>query len=336
MRPTNAGYVVVYPDSAGDGATPPPNGSTVNFEPGADVANSAFVQLPADGKICYQTQSSGAVGVLMDVSGYALPDAGLTMTASTRLLDTRPGAIHVGSVTGPVSPRHEYTVQVTGNAGVPAGATAALVNVTVTGATAAGNLRLFAAGEPLPATSVVNVAPGLDKANGAIVALSSSGELSFYSDTVVGTSVNPVQVVIDVVGYVGSTSSFVGIAPQRVMDTRFGTSHIGPITGPLLPRHVYPVDVGAGLPPGATAVVLNVTAVNPTTTGNLRVYPDSAGTTATTPPGASTINYVPRRDIPNMVVVGLSSNRKVDLYSDQFYGDVELVVDVVGYVTADS
>ncbi|HEY3437595.1 MAG TPA: carboxypeptidase regulatory-like domain-containing protein [Actinotalea sp.] len=331
VRPTGAGYVVVYPDTAGNGATPAPLASTVNFEPGADVANSAFVAVPADGKVCYATAGAANVGILLDVAGYTLPGAGVTVQASARLVDTRPATLH-GPVVGPVTPGHVYTVPVTGHAGVPAGATAALVNVTVTGATGAGNLRVFAADQPVPDTSVVNFAPGKDKANATIVALSASGELSFYSDTFAGTSVNPVQVIIDVVGYVQAGSTFTGIAPKRLMDSRPGTGHAGPYTGPLTRQTVYALDVAGSVPAGATAVVLNVTAVGPTTGGNLRVYPDTGGTGATPPPLASSINYIAGRDIPNMVVVALPADGKVDLYSDQFSGTVNLVVDVVGYI----
>ena len=79
-------------------------------------------------------------------------------------------------------------------------------------------------------------------------------------------------------------------------------------------------------------MVLNVTAVGPTSIGNLRVFPAADGT-STEVPNASTINYVPGRDIPNMVVVALPANGEVGFYSDQpATGIVHLVVDVVGYV----
>ena len=332
VGPNGIGYVVVYPDTAGNGATKAPVASTVNFEPGADVANSAFVALPADGKVCYATKGASNVGVLMDVAGYTLAGSGLTMQTSTRLLDTRPGAVHVGTVTGPVTPGQPHTVQVTGKAGVPAGATAVLVNVTVTGTAGNGNLRVFAAGQAVPGTSVLNFAPGKDKANAAIVALSDTGKLSFFSDTFAGTATNPVQVIIDVVGYVEAGSAFTAITPSRALDTRSATQ-TGPFTGPLAPPTIYALDMTSKVPAGATAVVLNVTAVGPTSGGNLRVYPDSDGTRKTPAPLASSINYVPGRDIPNMVVVGLPANGVVDLYSDQS-GSTHLIVDVVGYLGA--
>ncbi|WP_182111761.1 carboxypeptidase regulatory-like domain-containing protein [Actinotalea sp. JY-7876] len=338
VRPNGPGYVVVYPDTAGNGKTPAPSGSTVNFEPGADVANSAFVALPANGQVCYQTRGAANVGVILDVTGYTLPSSGIVTQASQRLVDTRAGGYRVGDIAGPVAPRQVQTVKVRGEAGVPADATAVVLNVTVTGPTTGGNLRVFPAGQRVPNTSVVNFAAGQDKANGTIVSLPSSGEISFYSDSPVGVGASPVQVIIDVVGYVKAETSFTGVAPERILDTRPGAAHVGPIAGALTARKVYSVPVaGVGpVPRDATAVVLNVTAIRPSANGNLRVYPDSNGNGTTPPPNASAINYVPGRDIPNQVVVALPADGKVNFYSDMGAGTVNLAVDVVGYVTGDA
>lgn len=217
---------------------------------------------------------------------------------------------------------------------MPEGATAAIVNVTMTGATTVGNLRVYPAGEDLPNASTVNFAPGREKANGTVVELSADGELAFYSDSPVSAATSPVQVVIDVVGYVTVGSDLAGSVPTRVVDTRAGDGHVGPIAGALSPRQVYSVGLAgqAGVPADASAVVLNVTAVGPTSIGNLRVFPAADGT-STEVPNASTINYVPGRDIPNMVVVALPANGEVGFYSDQpATGIVHLVVNVVGYV----
>ena len=328
VHPTGPGYVVVYPDTAGNGATVPPNSSTVNFEPGADVANSAFVALPDNGKICYSTRGASNAGVLVDVTGYVLDGSGIVMQSARRLLDTRAGSIHVGQVTGPVASRRVYTVDVAGQAGVPATATAVLVNVTVADVSTVGNLRVYPAGQAIPGTSVLNYAPGKDKATATIVALGDDGAISFYSDTA-GTA----QVILDVVGYVEAGSAYTGIAPERIVDTRTAYQ-TGPLTGALTGRRVYSVPVaGTGpVPTDATAVVLNVTAIGPTSIGNLRVYPDTDGTGTTPPPTASSINYIPGRDIPNQVVVALPANGRVNFYSDTA-GTIHLAVDIAGYIT---
>ena len=231
-----------------------------------------------------------------------------------------------------------YDVQVTGNAGVPAGATAVLANVTVVGPTAPGHLRMWAQGTAVPNTSVVNFAPGQTKANGQIIALNPSGQLSFESFTGPGTATNPVQVIIDVVGYVAAGSLYVATDPTRIVETRASAGIVGPIPGPLVPNTVYPVTLSdtSLIPSDATAVVLNVTAVSPTAFGNLRVYPDTNGLGTTAPPLASNLNYIPGRAIPNMVIVQIPADRKIDFYNNQGLSSsrTDLIVDVIGYIAA--
>ncbi|MDO8122661.1 hypothetical protein Q6346_15235 [Isoptericola sp. b490] len=329
VRPDGPGYVVVYPDTRGDGATPAPGTSTVNFEPGADVANAAVVALPADGRLCYLTRGAARTGVLIDVTGYTRGAADVHAGSPIRLLDTRTGADHVGPINGPVRPGHEYTVDVLGHAGVPAQAVAVLANVTVTGVAAVGNLVVYPAGEGKPGTSTLNYAVGKDKASATVVGLSVAGRLSLYS-----TSSEPVQVIIDITGWIGADSPLVPVPPTRVMDTR---RH--PAGDPAAGLHAAErrtLDVleaaGGRVPQDAAGVLLTVTAVHPSALGNLRVYP-GGGTAAV--PYASTLNYIVGRDVPNTAVVGLDQAGAVTFYDDQAPGGtVDLVVDLVGYVAA--
>nr|WP_297423517.1 peroxidase family protein [uncultured Actinotalea sp.] len=326
VSPTGPGYVVVYPDTSGDGSTAPPNASSVNFEAGKDVANAGFVALPENGRLCYTTAGASSVGVLIDVTGYTLPGSGIEMRSPERVLDTRPGS-KVGDIAGPVTPGRTYTVPVRGVAGVPADAESVLLNVTVTGVDAPGNLRVFPGGSEVPGTSTVNYAPGMDKANATMVALSGEGTVSFWSD-----SSDEVHVVLDVVGWTTPGSSYRGLAPERLVDSRDGT---GIAEGRLQGRQPYTVQVGGlhGVPAGASAVVVNVTAIGPTAEGNLRVYPDADGSGSSTPPNASTVNYIPGRDIANLAIVDLPENGRITMWSDTA-GTVDLAVDVVGYITS--
>lgn len=179
-----------------------------------------------------------------------------------------------------------------------------------------------------------NFAPGMDKANATIVPLA-DGKVSFYADSAVSAATSPVQVILDVVGYVQDGSAYTVVSPTRIADSRGWQG----LYGPLWPDGPTPVLVaGVGpVPVEATAVVLNVTAIGPSGNGNLRVYPDTLGTRLTPPPNASSINYIAGRDIPNQVVVALPSNGVINLYSDMGLGGaVDVAVDVVGYITAQS
>ena len=84
-----------------------------------------------------------------------------------------------------------------GRCGVPITATAVSVNITATSSPTAGNLRLYAAGTPLPLVSTVNYAPGVTRANNAVAPLSAEGRLAVRCSQASGA----VHVVLDVNGY---------------------------------------------------------------------------------------------------------------------------------------
>ena len=84
-----------------------------------------------------------------------------------------------------------------------------------------------------------------------------------------------------------------------------------------------------GVPPaGVSAVVMNVTAVDPTGAGYVQVAP-----TPVTIGASSNLNTTAGRTIANLVVVPLGSGGKVDLYTT---APADLLADVVGYFTDSS
>jgi hypothetical protein len=84
---------------------------------------------------------------------------------------------------------------VAGRCAIPAGAKAVSANVTVTGPTSSGNLRLHPPG-PLPLVSAVNYAAGQTRANSAVAGLG-QGELAVRCDQAAGS----VHFILDVNGY---------------------------------------------------------------------------------------------------------------------------------------
>jgi glucose/arabinose dehydrogenase len=84
-----------------------------------------------------------------------------------------------------------------GACGIPATAKAVAVNVTVTGATSTGHVRLWPAGTPMTTASALNFTAGETKANNAIVSLGASGDFSVLAAFPSGTG----DLVIDVVGW---------------------------------------------------------------------------------------------------------------------------------------
>jgi hypothetical protein len=139
------------------------------------------------------------VGIPMaNLAGTALatiPAVDFFTVTPCRVFDTR-------SATGPTTGAplacggdRDFTI-VGGTCGIPSGAKAVSVNVTVTGPSAAGNLRLFASGAPSPVVSALNYAAGQTRGNNAIAPLSSAGQMAVRCSPS-GTA----HVILDVNGY---------------------------------------------------------------------------------------------------------------------------------------
>jgi hypothetical protein len=98
--------------------------------------------------------------------------------------------------------------------------------------------------------------------------------------------------------------------------------------GPVQPGGTVslPVLGQGGVPTtGVSAVVLNVTATEPTAPGYITVYPDGVSQ-----PLASNLNFSPGQTVPNLVIAPVGADGKVDFYNGSG-GTVQLVADVNGY-----
>jgi hypothetical protein len=123
------------------------------------------------------------------------PGAGLFTLAPCRVVDTRAAD---GPHGGPaLSAGQDRTFTMADQCGIPPTATALAVNLTATGASAAGNLRLYPAGTVLPLVSSINYSPGQTRANNAIVSLSPSGAIAVRCAQGAGS----VHFILDVSGY---------------------------------------------------------------------------------------------------------------------------------------
>jgi len=121
--------------------------------------------------------------------------AGFYTLTPCRLADTRTDAPAGG---GPALDAGAVRrIAAAGRCGIPDTAKAVAANVTVTGATDAGDLRVFAAGLATPETSVVNYGAGQTRAAFALVALGPDGEIDAFSGQATGTA----HLVLDVAGY---------------------------------------------------------------------------------------------------------------------------------------
>lgn len=318
VAPSGPGNAVLYAEGSAR-----PQASNVNFEQGKDVAAATWVSVGTGTRLCLAGQGGTAVRVIVDVSGYTTSGSPVVTQVPVRLMDTR-STSRVGSQ-GSIPARQVVDVQVAGQAGVPTDAKAVVITATVVNPGRVGNLRIYPAGSSaLPNISTVNYAPGQDKANAAVVGLT-NGKVSLYSDTASGS----VDVVLDVTGYVpASGASYQPVTPARILDTRPGAAAslrpFGTMTSGTVSLDANRLDV---VPAGAKAVVLNATAVGPTSLGNLRVH-----ATGSVPSGSS-VNFIQGRDVPNLVVVPVGADGMIALTDDQVgSGRTDVTLDVVGYL----
>jgi hypothetical protein len=281
------------------------------------VAGLLALAVASMGPIGAQAQTLKAAGSTTEGSYVAV--------TPYRVADTRPGSgqAYAGQTLGTAA---TLNVQVTGTAAgdAPAGAAAAVLNVTAVDPTAPGFLTVFPAGTTMPTVSNLNFAAGTIVPNLVTVGLSSTGMVSIYNLT------GNTDVVVDVEGYYSSTPASNGsglynaLSPYRVA----GTLQIGQLFGTNSTAAV-PVTGVDGVPTTATAVVVNVTAAWATLPSFLTVYPAGA-----TQPLASDLNFgaqATNQAIANRVTVGVGTSGNIDIYNLQ--GNVNVDVDVDGYYT---
>jgi hypothetical protein len=139
-------------------------------------------------------------------------------TGPERVMDTRDST---GVAAGLRRPGSSTVLKVAGADGVPANATAVVLNATITQSVKAGYVQLFPTGEGTPgASSNLNVpGPGVTIANLVIVPVGANGRVTFFNHA-------GGHLLADLFGYfVGADSSsagrFIGLdAPVRELDTR--------------------------------------------------------------------------------------------------------------------
>ncbi len=137
-------------------------------------------------------------------------------------------------------------------------------------------------------------------------------------------------VTISVAGADTAPSSLVAITPCRLLDTRSG-SPVGDHPGPLTSGETATLGVTGShgdctIPTTSTAVVANVTIVNPAAIGYLTVFPADAPQ-----PVSSNLNWTAHQDAtPNQVTVGLSANGEINVFNAGGGGNVDVIIDLVG------
>ncbi|TCO54328.1 RCC1-like domain-containing protein [Actinocrispum wychmicini] len=249
--------------------------------------------------------SIGAPASPMPVLGAA---SRYTPLAPVRVLDTRSG---LGAPAGAVGPGRTITVDL--SAKVPAGATAVVVNLTGTGATAATYVTAWPTGEDRPTVSNINLLPNQTRPNAVTVRLGADRKVDLFNDS------GSTHLIVDLAGYYGPDGSkYAVLDPVRVLDTRSAPA------GAVGPGGTISLDLSAKVPATATAVVFNLTGTGPTAATFVTAWPHGQAR-----PVVSNLNLAPGETAPNLVTVRLGADRKVDLFNDS--GSTHLIADLAGY-----
>lgn len=321
---TGPGFLTVYPCDQ-----PRPRTSNVNYFAGTVNSNAVFAGLDSSGRACIYALTD--VQVIVDVNGWTPAGVFDPLPAPQRIADTRPSPLgetidDENEATGIVPAGQELVVKIAGRAGIAGDATAVVLNVTVTDPNAPGFVTVYPCGQPRPTSSNVNYFPGDIVSNSVIARLDTSGRICVYT-------LASAHLIVDVSGALDG-DYFVGLAsPQRLVDTRpDGETADDDVEKTTFRRAgttlQFPVTGRANIPPGATAVALNVTAVGATDPGFLTVHPRNSQL-----PNASNVNYFPGDVVANTVIAAIGGDGMICLFSS---ADVEVVVDVGGYFFGDA
>ena len=311
----SANFVAVDPSAAGYlsafNCTPDvPTVSLLGYAPGQTIANQAVVPL-ASGDVC--VFSSADTDLVIDVNGsYTGSDgSGFVPIVPLRLYDS--------DATTRLAPHEERVITVAGS-GAPLGTPAVALNVTAVQPDGYGYVQVYPCGAPTAAEiSTINYAPGDFRPNSVVTPLDDSGRVCVRS--LVAT-----DVIVDITGHFATDGlEFQALSPARMFDSR-ATGDLNPITsgaragtGQVLR---IPIAGVRGVPDGADAVSVNLTATDATAGTFLTAYPCGRR------PDSSNVNITPdQAAAANGAIVQLSPDGELCVYT---LNPVHVIVDVNG------
>ncbi len=328
--PTERSFITVW--SAGAEL---PTASSVNMVRDQNVANLVIAKVGANGRVSLRN-AFGSTHVIADVVGWSGSASHLRSLEPARVLDTRDGT---GVSPGRVGADSAIDLRVAGRGGVPqSGVDAVILNVTVARPTERSFVTVWQTGSARPTASNLNMSAGETNPNLVVAKVGSGGAVSLYN------AFGSTHLIADVVGWLPVGGAYNAVAPHRVLDTRSGDGTYGTVLrhGPtgftfLRPKRLdlrqtigtgetIQVDIGntQRLPNSTTAVMLNLTAVNPTESTYVTAwaYGDER-------PPTSSLNAAPGSIVANLVMVQVGDDGYINLFNER--GEVHLIADIVGY-----
>ncbi|MCB1000250.1 MAG: S8 family serine peptidase [Acidimicrobiales bacterium] len=244
------------------------------------------------------------------------------LATPVRVLDTRASSPTAGAPVGPHPALQliDLTLPVSG-------ASAVALNVISTDTTAAGYVQVLPTMQgTLGASSTLNVAsPGQVQPNFAIVPIGAGGRITLY--LFAGGNV-----VVDLLGTFSpapdgpvAAGRFVAVDPVRVLDTRPESG--GPVPPEWTPHRPEAGEIVrvTGIPPTASAAVVNVVADQAVGSGFLRAQATGASGLTT-----SSGNYVAGLASGTLSIVPVGADGSISVLTSN---STHLVVDLMGWIT---
>lgn len=306
MSPSAAGHVTVYPCG-----TTRPTASNINYVAGQTVTNTVITRTGTGGAVCVYTLA--ATQLAIDAHGYFPKADALIGLTPARLLETRPTA--ATTIDGQfwkigARPAASTTaLAVGGRGGVPAGAPAVALNLTVTAPASAGHITVYPCDQPRPTASNINYLAGQTKATTVLVRVAADGSVCLYN-------ASATHLVVDVNGYFPTTDTLSAISPARLLETRptsattidgqfwkVGTRTAGSTT-------TVTVAGRASVPASTSGVVMNLTVVGPSAAGSATVYPCDQPR-----PTVPNLTFAVGQTTSNLAVTRTSGSGTVCLYT---------------------
>lgn len=327
VNPTASSHLTLYASG-----TQKPTASNINYKQGVTVANQAIVPVGSNGKISIYN-NDGTNHIIIDVDGWigtddSPADGKISTITPIRVIDSR--TTNGGRNGSPLTAGETMTLPVLGTHGLPnTNVVAVLANITaIPSATTGGYLTVYASDKAKPLSTNVNVNTGVVTANLSLIPVGADGAIKIYNYT------GSMHVIVDIQGLVagGDPSLAMGttaIPPVRILDSR--TTLGGRNGNPIGPGETINVPIlGQGQVPSSnvSAVVVHITAVNPTATGGyLTVYPSGY-----VKPKASILNFNPNMVVANTTIVPVGPDGAISIYN--YSGSTHVLVDIQGYVSA--
>ncbi|HUP71405.1 MAG TPA: hypothetical protein VM282_00005 [Acidimicrobiales bacterium] len=183
-------------------------------------------------------------------------------------------------------------------------------------------------------TTVATIEPGaLAAGSGPIVVTT---DLDFFSNFFTGSAIGPNRtftlntfgwIMDNLIPDIPDDTYFSLNNPARVYDSRQST--------PLEHLETRPIQIAGvgGVPANAKTVIANVTVVDPHSSGYFTVFPTDAAR-----PDTSTHNFAAGENFANMITMRLSNLGQISVfdYLDSGGGNVDVLVDIVGYTLSDN